>query len=228
MTIKEHIYAIKNIISKGTSSDDLRITNRLIQHYFTLARNMLIKRRIDKNNHISESNYQSICIPLALATYDQCTGVPSDINCQVLRSTCKLPKEIISKWDTTIKARFIDFTEIPRGTPNKTKYAKYSLTNQNSPYYFLKDEHLFLLTSKPIKTIILRGIWEDPTNLTLNCTLQSENNFSCHSQDDEFPLDSDLVLDTYKATLEALGIAYKFPEDTKGDSQDVQVRPTQD
>lgn len=225
MNLKKHIYSIKNIISKGASSDDLRVTNRLIAHNFTLARAMMVKRRIDKSHNISDSNYQSICIPLELATYDQCANIPSALGCQVLRSTCKIPKEIVTRWDTTIKARFLDYTEIPKGTPNKTKYSKYSLTNKETPYYFLKDNYLYVLnTSSTLKLIIIKGIWEDPTNLNSDCALQAENNLPCNIWSDEFPLDPDLVLDTYKATLEMLGIAYKFPEDRRGDSQDVQIR----
>ena len=96
-TLKEHVYFIQNIINKGPRSDDARYSNRFIAHALKQTRSLLLKRKIDKYHALSPQNYLTVCVPLELSSYHDCTCIPDVFDCKVLKSTCELPQELVGR-----------------------------------------------------------------------------------------------------------------------------------
>lgn len=97
MTRLEHIYAIKNILSRGAASDDFRISNAEIYHHLKVARALLLKRKLDKHHNITDLNFITICVPLEEATYHDCSCIDADFDCKVLKSRCALPTDLVAR-----------------------------------------------------------------------------------------------------------------------------------
>lgn len=96
MTALEHIYAIKNILSHGPTSDDFSYSDRLILHFLQVSRGILVEQKIDKYYYISEQTYQDWCATLELSSFHDCCNGP-DLDCKVLKSTLPLPKFLNSR-----------------------------------------------------------------------------------------------------------------------------------
>lgn len=228
MTRKEHIYAIQNLRNKGPKSDDSRISNRLVSHFLNVSRARVIKQKMDKQNFISDLNRQSFCMPLELTTYYDCSCVPDEAKCQILRSEKKIPKDIVLHMGTSIRVKTIDGSKIDRGTPVSHKHSQYSLTNATTLKWFIENSYLYILGSLTLPTVVIEGVWEDP-DLLVGYTSCSDSTDSqpCYDPDsDEFPLDSELVDPVYRLTLEFLAVSDKYPEDLRNDAKDVQTVPT--
>lgn len=228
-TLLEHIYAVQNILNKGVPSDDTRISNRLVEHYLKTTRSRLIKQKLDRQRHISKTNYQSICIPLAETSYHDCTCISDEFNCKVLKSTCKIPKEIVGALGSSMSVRFVDGTVLSPGTPTRHKYATYSLSknDSNEPFWFMENQYLIIFNKLDLPVVMVRAIWEDPIKLEGFCGCSADgtlNDDPCYdSREDEFPVDSDLVDPMYRLTLEFLTQMYNFPEDNENNSKSVEV-----
>ena len=95
MTFLEHIYAVKNLLDRGPSSQSFRFTNRLIAHFLKVSRSLLLKRKLDSEKQISENNRQKFCLRLEKKDYADCPdcNIP-DFDCNLLRGVVKLPNSI--------------------------------------------------------------------------------------------------------------------------------------
>jgi hypothetical protein len=91
MTLNEHVYAIRNLMSKGVSTNDAHFSLRLIAHFLNAARAILTERKADKYVYISEQTFQSLCLDLELSSFHNCCTLPAQ-KCKVLRSKIKIPK----------------------------------------------------------------------------------------------------------------------------------------
>lgn len=141
----EHVYAIRNIIDRGPASDDTRLSNRLIEHYLKSARALLIKRKLDKQYDISVLNYQTLCVPLELKTYYDCSCVDMDLfpDCKLLRSTCKIPKDIVGRWSTSLQVKTITGSVLSHTPITRNDLAKYSLANKTPKTgWFIENGYL--------------------------------------------------------------------------------------
>lgn len=96
MTLLDHVYALKNILSHGPSSDDFSFSNRLIAHFLQVSRAKLIEQKADKYYHISDQSYQSLCVTLAPANFHNCCSA-ADLDCKILKSTLPIPKFLNSR-----------------------------------------------------------------------------------------------------------------------------------
>lgn len=128
-TLKEHIYAVQNYINRGTKSDDSRMSDRLVAHFLKSSRAILLKRKLDKYDDISDLSYQTVCVPLEYTSYSDCSCLPEHLNCKILRSTCKIPKDIIMKRGTSIQTKTVDGVVISKSSITENKNAKFSLAN---------------------------------------------------------------------------------------------------
>lgn len=96
MTLLEHVYAAKNMLTGGITSDDFSISNRLIAHHLYAARATVTERKIDKYHFISEQSFQSLCLTLELSQFHNCCE-DIQLDCKVLKSTISLPKFLNSR-----------------------------------------------------------------------------------------------------------------------------------
>lgn len=224
MTRLEHIYAIKNVLSKGAPSDDFRLSNSLIYHYLKIARSLLLKNKLNKHHNISELSYRTLCVPLEAAPYHDCSCIADEFDCTVLKSTCELPKDIIARWGTTFQVKDLSGNIISPLSVTTTKLSKWSLSNKEAkPGWAIENGKLIIFNRDELPYVLVKAIWEDPEDLVNYCGCGSSNlSIPCYSQDDDFPVDADLVQPMYDLALQRLSNSYNFPEDSTNDARDIQ------
>lgn len=228
-TLKEHVYAIKNILNKGIPSDDSRFSDKLIAHYLKQSRGLLLKRKLDKNRYISPLNYQRVCVPLELVTYGDCACI-SDVfaDCKILRSTCELPKVFANKQKVALSIKAIDGTVLSETSLTKDKLKAYSLSQQSPKLgWFIENGRLYILYNQTTTLVIAVALWEDPEEVSDFCTCGDSGEDSttpCYdSQNDTFPIDVDLVMPMYEMTLQMFGVAMRYPEDNENNARSTEV-----
>jgi hypothetical protein len=219
MKLIEHVYALKNIFSRGVSSDDFRLSNRLIAHFLQVARARLIEQKIDKYHFISEQSYQDWCVELEVSSFHSCCDVPA-LECQVLRSTIAVPKFLNSRWGNHLKVTDLVGNVIPEINLTQRKYSKYAIVPQKTGW-FMHNNHVYIINNSVIQKIILNALFNDPEQVyDFNCSNNGEG--TCADfMDTEFPVDSDLIDSLYKTALDLLAYSYKFNLDTENNAKDV-------
>lgn len=223
MQLKNHVYAVRNILSKGTASKDTSFSLRLIAHYLNVARALLTEQKADKYTYISEQSFQSLCVPLELGSFHNCCDYPG-ANCQVLKSVSPLPKFLNTRWGDFAKVMTLSGEVISKGSPTMNKYAAYTVSN-NPPKasWFIHDNHLFVLNNKFLEVILLNSLFDNPTEITqLNC---SNTGDVCEDWlDAEYPIDPDLISPMYQLTLQFFTTSFNLPKkDVENDVSDSQV-----
>jgi hypothetical protein len=96
MNLITHAYAVRNLLSKGASSDDASFSLRLIAHFLRVARGLLIEQKANKYNTISEQSFQSLCLDLVKGQFHNCCDAPTS-KCLLLKSTTKIPKVLVTR-----------------------------------------------------------------------------------------------------------------------------------
>lgn len=226
MTLKEHVFAIRNLISKGPSSDDASYSMRFIAHLLNVARAILTEQKADKYSYISEQSFQSLCVNLELSTFHNCCTLDT-VDCKVLKSVDPIPKFLNARWGDFAKVMTLVGEVLPKTTPTVNHYSAYTVTN-NPPKtgWFIHDNHLYIINNKYLQMVLLNSLFDDPVQIsTLNCAATSTNN--CPDwYDNEYPIDPDLVAPAYKLVLDNIYRTYGAPpQDTTNDAQDNQVAP---
>lgn len=132
-TTKEHVYAVQHIFNSGRVTDDKRIPNKLVSHILNSTRNLLVKRKLDRRRPISENTYQRICVLLEPHTYHDCSCIPDRfIDCQILRSKCKLPAELVYSNGSTLMVKYADGRIMSRTTITTNRDSQYSLSQTDT------------------------------------------------------------------------------------------------
>lgn len=224
---REHIYAVKNILSRGPASDDDRLSERLIGHMLNTSRAILLKRKMDKERSVNETNYQVICLPLTLSNFADCPNcnLPNLTNCQIMKSTMAIPRPITTRWGMSIRVRKIDGTIIsPLNMTNK-KYSQYSLASNTSIGWLLQGSTLFVIGPTHIPLVLLEVVLENPEDISSLDPCANVNSLTtpCFMLDEDFPIDPDLVMPMYQLTIQLLGYANSMIEDKVNDSSDPNV-----
>lgn len=220
MTYTDHVAAIRNLISKGAASKDLRITDRLIGHFLNIARASVI------NKYPSTSNWQTICVDLEEGTLsDICTDCVLPETCtSLMRSIATIPNTVTNTKEPVV-VRTIDGNIISKGSLQNQKHKKYSLTQQsNNISWFIYNQSLYVISDRLIPTIFVDGIFASPdeiSNLT-NCT-DSSTSGNCFDGSMLYPIDAKAVNAVYELTMRMLSQAYRFGEDRSTDARDLAI-----
>jgi len=84
----------------------------------------------------------------------------------------------------------------------------------------MHNNYIYVVNNKFLTKIILNGLFNDPEQIhELNCPGTDTGCPEFLLQ--EFPIDSDLVDNMYKLTLDMLLLSYRQPIDTENNSKDV-------
>lgn len=226
MTLSQHVYAIKNLLAHGTPSDDFSFSNRLIAHYLQVSRAFLIEKKIDKYNIISEQSYQDLCLELTPSNFHNCCDfIVEQDDCEIMKSTVELPKFLNSRWGNFIRVTDLAGSTIPEITVMQKKYLEYALNpaNKTQTGWFMHNNHLYVINNSFLSKVLLNALFDNPAEIhDLNCNVTESN---CNDfQDEEFPIDSDLVQPMYSLTLEYLTRAMQLPQDVENDAADQTIR----
>ena len=217
-TFNEHIYYIKNIINKGVASDDARLKDRIIAHTLKQSRSLLIKQKLDRMEGISDLNYQSFCLDFVPHDFHDCNCIPDIFQCQILRSVQEIPAYLVSAKKKYIEFRYVDGRKMSSTSYSNFLFSQFSRASADEPTWFLYDKHIYITNTLSLKKGVVRAIFEDPERVILE-ECETAGSGPCNPFDGDFPIDADLVLPMYKVTLEMLGLAYNYTEDTENNAR---------
>lgn len=218
-TKRQHIYAILRILNQGDVTDDSSFTPREVEHHLNMARGLLLKRRMDRKHVLSDSNYQTYCDTMVPSKFFDCDCIPFEFNCTILRTSKPIPDYITSQDGISIEVRnplsgdLIDYASL-----SSTRLSKHSLTASKIPTWFIHNKHLYLTKTLTLDTVTIRLIPENPDMLRKyqNC----DGSGVCYDpENDDYPIDTDLVQPMYKLTLEMLTPAFNAPKDTENNAR---------
>jgi hypothetical protein len=226
MTLGTHVYALRNLLSKGPSTDDSSFSLRLIAHYLNVARALLTEQKADKYTYISEQSFQSLCIPLTSGTFHGCCSV-TDIDCKIFKSVSPIPKFLNTRWGDFVKVMTLLGETISKGSMTMNKYAAYTVTNSTpKTAWFINDNHLYIINNKNLELVMLNSLFSDPIEVTsLNCAPGTTGTGVCGDWlDAEYPIDPDLVSPAYNMVLQFFRTSMSLPpNDTSNDATDNQT-----
>jgi hypothetical protein len=221
MTILEHVYAIKNIINKGVSSDDNRISNELILHFINVSRVLLLKREADKRKAHNPANFQGLCVPLCESTWVDCCNIPGGVVCPILKSTFKIPRALTGRTNLYIKVSYLSGREIGRTTHRSYRFNQYSLTKKDKPGWFILNDYLYVVgvPHNKLKVVWVDALFEDPTELA-EITTCNDGTSPCYiPEEEDYPIDGHLIEPMYQLVLKYVSNSYRFPEDNENNAR---------
>lgn len=224
MTLRHHVFAIRNLLSKGIASDDTQYSLRLIAHFLNVARALLTEQKADKYHYISEQGFQSLCVNLELGSFHNCCDYPN-ATCKVLKSVSPLPKFLNARWGDFAKVMTLDGEVLSKGTTTSSYYSKYTVTNKNTkPSWFIHDNHLFIQSNNSLEIVLFNCLFDNPVEIEqLNCA-SNASSVCPDYMDTEYPIDPDLIEAAYKKVLDLLAYSIRLPyKDSENDAKDSQV-----
>jgi hypothetical protein len=230
MTLLEHTYAIRNLLSKGVASDDSQYSLRLIAHFLNVSRAMLTEQKSDRYRYLSEQSFQTLCVPLEKGSIANCCDYPN-AGCTLLKSKIKIPKFLTTRSGDFIKVTTLNGEVIPKTSILKNKLSKYSITNKaDKPGWFILNDYLYIINNTDLEVVLLNSLFENPSEIDkLNCS-NSTNGTSTSSTtcsdifDNEYPIEPDLVEGVYRKTLDLIRFSISLPpKDRENNAQDDQV-----
>jgi hypothetical protein len=228
MTFTDHVAAIRNIISKGAASKDLRISDRLIGHFLNVSRASLIDK------FPSDINWQTICMELTATTMSSvCPDCELPEGCStVLKSVDSLPALIGKDAMKALTIRLIDGTILGKKNLTNNKYGKHSLvikSNQKQGW-FIYNQHLYVLSDHNIPLVYVDGLFADPSQINeyTPCANGAINPSTCSESSMVYPVDVKAVSTIYDFTLRMLSQAYRFGEDSATDARDLAIQVLRD
>lgn len=187
MTLNEIAYQVAEAAGLADNDTFIERAKAGVAYY----RALLVRRELDKNGRTHPTFYQSIVANLERAKpTDACLA---DFNCQVLRTSQKIPSPIRIKghqapflYVGTVDNRFAFLYNEMHVLPlmRHNKYTK------NLPTYSYSDGYLYFI-NVPYEAIAIRGIFEDPLKLKSFKVCDGES--QCSSADDEYPVPLDMV-----------------------------------
>jgi len=206
MTLLEHIYAVKELISKGPSTRDFRYSDEVIKHFLITERANLLKNKINKYHHISNSNYQTICVDLEKSDISECCDTPI---CVVLKSKTKLPETVTARFGELMKVTDLVGNSISYLDATSNKYSKYALSPATIGYY-IQNGYLIIILNTHLEKVLVTALFLDNS---ASCTE------GCDPLAETFFIDNDLVSSLYTAVVQKL-LLVNTKNDTKNDGRD--------
>ena len=191
-------------------------------------RALFMRNEYNRNRSIDPYVLQDIsCLQLELVNpIDCCVDVPA--GCKVLRTTKIIPNTIelyFTKGIATIgspdilKPRFvlIDYSRVP--------YIGHGRTTQKAVYAFLYNQYVYIVSKDPtvslLKYITIRGIFEDPTELTEYVSCVSGK--PCYKSSDPYPINMWMWEYIKPQVLQQLMQKGAMPLDNSNDANDTRT-----
>jgi hypothetical protein len=219
ITANKIVYNIKNIASSGPSSDDFRISNRQILHWYNGVRSMLISQAIQKRQDLTDEWIQTIpCIDLEQVDKSTCSDITTD--CYILKSVLAIPQTVETDYNNSlISVTGMDgnpLSKINQFRANNIQYNKYT-GNRNG--WYTKDTFLYIINNEELTNVSGNGLFDDPTEL--------ENFYSdgkpCFSWDDRYPVTAkmdSMIVDIVVKT-KVMPYLLQFPQDVTNDGMNL-------
>lgn len=198
MKIGELVQRIQSLYSRGSQSDDSRLTSRHIYNKLVSMRSRLISEESKKKQKVNQWNYQTIpCVELEVAPPHECPCLPP-MGCEILKTKYQLPRPL-SNYDTHLIQSVtsldgqIIFSEI--GWTEK-KYKAAQKYTAMKPDYFIRNNYLYVTHKIGTRLISITGLFEDPLEVDKFASYCDDciNCADCQSMlDKDFPIDNEKV-----------------------------------
>lgn len=162
MLVRELIERVTSVYNQGVKNYYDRLSNRRIYSIISGVRSQLLTQMANKKQTITRWNYQTLdCVELETIDRSSCPcEVPT--TCTILRSVEKIPPIINSLYGLLIdNVTLVDGTIINQTSDNKAKYKKYSKYTSKTPYYFIKNDYLYVINLDHLKYITITAVFED-------------------------------------------------------------------
>lgn len=216
MTYREIIYICLDQVK--LSSEDSYFTEDHVKFLLSKVRAALLERKYSTiKREVSQTNYQTLCIPLEIKTDGGMCG-----NTSYLKSKDVIPTLLnIGTFD--IYSEDFYNTSITLVSRERMKYVGHNKWLKNIIYASIgPDNYLYLKGSNPqhlyLKNLKMTGIFEEPDKVSESCN--TEDNKCQDPLDKEFPLEEALVGNVINAVVQLLlGASYR-PEDSQNDDKD--------
>lgn len=224
MKIGEAIQKVLSKYNKGVQSKDSRLSPRHVYSELLSARGVVIKNQYNQNSFISEWSYTPInCIELKKVEKSSCPCVVA--GCTTLRSKNKLPRFISGIDDNIISSVYsIDnSTEFDKTTLKAVKYSKGNKYTSFKEKYYIHDNFLWIVSSRPLRAVSLVGVVYDPIEAHLFQGLcdKTEDKDCIDIMDLDFPIDADHEEYVFKIVDQnLLNIFVQMKEDTHNNAVD--------
>lgn len=219
-TIQKHIDHIRHELKKF--SDDVldNLSDEFIYDKLLIGRTTAIRRSADKDQFISDSNYQVICVELEESTvFDKCNC--GSIGCKIKKSVNSLPQFLTQANGYLIKVKDLSGASIgfvPLEFRNGSRVSKKKLQWDR-----IENKLLVYQTNSSsvpaLKKVVVHGVFNDPweaTKSSTDCTA-----INCFDPlTDPFPIDQGLEDAMYKLTIENLAKNLRLVQDVLNDNNE--------
>lgn len=228
MTIGQHIGAIRGVI-RQYSETEAPFSDEFIYTHFSAVAAMLTKQKYDRNKVINAFNWRYYCIGLEVGSIHGCGCIPA--GCAVLKSKVRIPNPIMGRSAPFLRIMSVDHKDIGYIVPSIAGTISLDPIRKHEVHYSIVNGYLILfganVTSIIPRAVLIGGFFEDPTAwATINACSPStgdDTESTCFSvQNDDFPLDADLVHNAYSLTIRQMGLTLTIPEDRQNEAGNTQ------
>ena len=230
-TVGNIIQRVQSLYSKGVESDDSRLMRRHVYDKMLSSRALLVFHKVNKKQFLSKWNYNMLpCVELIKVDENDCPCIPAP-GCQILRSKHKLPKPVNSiggyMLDSVMSTNgAILFHEATYKSKLWRSGDKYTAAK---PDYFIKDDYLYITSTRKLKSITVIGLFADPLEAEAYpsfCDGITSDDCPVSPVDIEFPIDEELIDALVELTVKELSVGFRpGHEDRRNDSIDKMEEP---
>lgn len=191
MTLDEISYNLLNLFRGGRSSQDELISLSQIKFNVKHYRAMFIRRDFARNGLVTRHLEQDLrCVQLEKIDLSKCCNIT--IGCPAYRSVKKIPRTVRFNFEEAI-TYVGDVTGLGRIQlirPYEANYITADKFTGNNAKAFMIEDYLYVLHPKGANYVNVRGIFEDPEEVSefIDCAGQP-----CYTGTSQFPMPMDMV-----------------------------------
>ncbi len=215
MNIGQHISNIRGILRSYSRSPE-SYTDQFLYEIINGARATVIKNKLRQGLKVSDLYYQRFCMQLETVNAEDCSCVPDEIACKVLRTKYKLPQVISNRNKDQLKVFLLNGKPISILSLTKWRLNKDTKELIGS---FINGYIYFWNLPLNKKVVEIEALFADPSLLqdVKSCDSFGNNPTTCFSVNtSDYPVEEEYKLDIYRIALNLLST--QIPQDVTNDS----------
>lgn len=164
ITIRQAVDRVKSGYSKGVSSSNVRVSNRLAYSKLVTMANMMTSQMLSKGRPVSEFHYIYLdCIKMQCSEVHECDCLPT-LGKKYWKSVEPLPEILNSNRGLAINyVSTVDGQDqYTKDTFDNIKYLEGNAYTSKAPRWFIKSNHLYVLQEKNRKVLSISALFTDP------------------------------------------------------------------
>jgi len=223
MTLNEIAYNILNLVRGGRSSNNEHISLDQVKFNVKYYRAMLIRRDFARNGTITRHLEQDLkCLELVKVDASKCCNLPTE--CAVYKTIRKIPRTVRFNFkDAVTYVGAIDGkANIPIVESHTVQWLPYDKYTKNKMKAYMIEDYLYVYNADGLKFINVRGIFEDPEDLS---KYDCDGN-DCYDSKSDFPIPMDMLQTITQGIMSGeLMMLSTSVNDTTNDTMQDQGRP---